>query len=271
MGYYTQIIQHKAFKNNCCYVFYNAAILFFCLLFRIKFIFKVSTKFVSFNLNFEPLNRSMGGRGVFMYREKIEPLMEYGLKFIRKDDVCIDAGANQGIYSIPFGKIVGSRGKVIAIEPMKYAQKIIKKNSQLNNLKNVKIFNGVVSDKNKQEILDLSKGVGSASITRNFGKKKILRVNSKTIDNLVKNYGLKKVNFIKMDIEGCEFLALNGARKTIQKFKPIICLECDVKSFKKINNFLKRFSYKAYLFDSNGSLFKIDKITEDQTNIFFYK
>jgi hypothetical protein len=55
---------------------------------------------------------------------------------------------------------------------MKYAQKIIKKNSQINNLKNIKVFNGVVSDKNKQEILDLSKGVGSASITRNFGKKK---------------------------------------------------------------------------------------------------
>lgn len=98
-----------------------------------------------------------------------------------------------------------------------------------------------------------------------------MRVNSKTIDNLVKNYGLKKVNFIKMDIEGCEFLALKGARKTIQKFKPTICLECDVKSFKKINNFLKRFSYKAYLFDNNGSLFKIDKIGEDQSNIFFYK
>lgn len=271
MSYYNQILEHKAFKDNRLYVLWNATTLFFCIFFRISFIFKVSTKLVNFKLNFEPLNRNMGGRGIFMYREKIEPLMEHGLKFIRKDDICIDAGANQGIYTIPFGKIVGSRGKVIAIEPMKYAQKIIKKNSQINNLKNVKVFDGVVSDKNKQEILDLSKGVGSASITRNFGKKKILRVNSKTIDNLVKNYGLKKVNFIKMDIEGCEFLALKGARKTIQKFKPTICLECDVKSFKKINNFLKRFSYKAYLFDSNGSLYKIDKIVEDQSNIFFYK
>jgi FkbM family methyltransferase len=270
MNYYNQILEHKAFKDNRLYVLWNAISLFFCLFFRISFIFRVTTKFVSFRLYFQPLNKNMGGRGIFLYREKIEPLMEYGLKFIRKNDICIDAGANQGIYTIPFGKIVGPGGQVVAIEPMKYAQIIIKENSKLNNLKNIKIFNGVVSDKNKKETLDFSNGVGSASITRDFGKKKILKVNSKTIDNLVKNYNIKKVNFIKMDIEGCEFLALQGARKTIQKFKPIICLECDVKGFKKINNFLKKFSYKAYLFDNNGSLFKIDKIRKDQSNIFFY-
>lgn len=269
MDYYNQIFNHKAFKENYFYVLWNAIILFFFLLFKIKCIFKISTKFVNFKLNFIPLEKKMGGRGIFLYREKIEPLMQYGLKFIRKDDVCIDAGANQGIYTIPFGKIVGSRGKVIAIEPMKYAQLIIKKNYQINNLKNIRIFNGVISDKNKKQTLDLSRGVGSASIIRDFGKKKILRVNSKTIDNLVKNYGLKNVNFIKMDIEGCEFLALKGAKKTIQRFRPIICLECSVKDFKKINNFLKKFSYKAYLFDSRGSLFEIGKITEEQSNIFF--
>jgi FkbM family methyltransferase len=269
MNYYRQIIEQKAFKENQFYVLWNAVLLFFFLLFKIKFIINISTKFTNFKLNFIPLDKKMGGRGIFLYREKIEPLMEYGLKFIRKNDICIDAGANQGIYSIPFGKIVGPKGKVIAIEPMKYAQKILKSNSQINNLKNIKIFNGVVSNKKKKEILDLSKGVGSASITRNFGQKKILKVNSETIDNLVKNYRVKKVNFIKMDIEGCEFLALQGAKKTIQKYKPIICLECDVKSFKKINNFLKKFSYKAYLFDNGGALFKIDKIVDDQSNIFF--
>ena len=269
MNYYNQFFKHKAFKENCFYVFWNAIILYFFLLFKIKFILKISTKFVNFKLNFTPLDKKMGGRGIFLYREKIEPLMQYGLKLIRKDDVCIDAGANQGIYTIPFGKIVGSSGKVLAIEPMKYAQAIIKKNCQINKLKNIIIFNGVISDKNRKETLDFSNGVGSASIIRDFGKKKILRVKSKTIDNLVKNYGLKNVNFIKMDIEGCEFLALKGAKKTIQRFRPIICLECSVKDFKKINNFLKKFSYKAYLFDSRGSLFEIGKITEEQSNIFF--
>jgi FkbM family methyltransferase len=271
MNYYNQILKHKAFKENHFYVLWNAIILYFFLIFKIKFILNISTKFINFKLKFMPLDKKMGGRGIFLYREKIEPLMEYGLKFIQKNDVCIDAGANQGIYSIPFAKIAGSKGKVIAIEPMKYAQEILKNNSKLNNLRNIKIFNGVISDKNKKEILDLTTGVGSASIVRDFGKKKILKVVSITIDSLVKKYRLKRINFIKMDIEGSELSALKGAKKTLKQFKPIICLESDVKNFSKIYNFLKKFSYKAYLFNNNGSLFKIKKITKDQSNIFFYR
>lgn len=268
MNYYSQLFKHIAFKQTPFYTLVNALILFLLLFFRIKILFKISTKFVDFKLSFEPLNKNMGGRGIFIFREKIEPLMQYGLKFISKGDICIDAGANQGIYTIPFAKIAGSKGKIIAVEPMRYAQEIIKKNIQINNLRNIKIFDGVISDKIKKYILDYSSGIGSASITRNFGGKKILKVNSITIDKLFKNYGLKKINFIKMDIEGCEFLALKGAAKTIKSFKPTICLECDVKNFQRIFSFLKGFSYKAYLF--NGSkLFKINKITENQSNIFF--
>ena len=269
MNYYNQILKHKAFNENKFYVLRNALFLFFLLLFKIKFILKISTKFVNFKLNFIPLDKKMGGRGIFLYREKIEPLMEYGLKFIQKKDICIDAGANQGIYSIPFAKIVGTKGKVLAIEPMKYAQEILKSNSKINNLKNIKIINGVISDENKKVILDLTNGVGSASITRDFGKKKVLKVVSTTIDDLVKSCGLKKINFIKMDIEGCEFSALKGAKKTLKKFKPIICLESDVRSFKRINNLLKKFSYQAYLFNNDGTLFRINKIISDQSNIFF--
>jgi FkbM family methyltransferase len=269
MNYYNQIIKHKAFNENKFYVLCNALFLFFFLLFKIKFILKISTKFVNFKLNFIPLDKKMGGRGIFLYREKIEPLMEYGLKFIQKNDICIDAGANQGIYSIPFAKIVGTKGKVIAIEPMKYAQEILKSNSKINKLKNIKIINGVISDENKKVILDLTNGVGSASITRDFGKKKVLKVVSTTIDDLVKSCGLKKINFIKMDIEGCEFSALKGAKKTLKKFKPIICLESDIRSFKRINNLLKKFSYQAYLFNNDGNLFRINKIISDQSNIFF--
>ena len=196
MNYYKQILEHRSFRKNFFSIAKNAFVLLFFLIFKRKIIFNVSTKFVSFKLNFEPLKKKMGGRGIFVYREKIEPLMEYGLKFISKNDTCIDAGANQGIYAIPFAKIIGSRGRVIAIEPMKYAQKIIKKNARLNNLKNISIFNGVVSSTSGKEILDYSDGVGSASIVRNFGKKNIIIVHAITIDSLVKKYGIKKVNFI---------------------------------------------------------------------------
>ena len=271
MNYYSQLFKHFSFREAPFNIFINAVVLSFLLFFRIRTFFKVSTKFVDFNLIFEPLNKRMGGRGIFLFREKIEPLMQYGLRFVSKGDICIDVGANQGIYTIPMAKIVGDKGSVISVEPMKYAQSIIKKNADINKLKNIKIINGVISDKTGIETLDFSIGAGPASITRNLGKKKILKVKSTTIDKLVSDNFLKKVNFIKLDIEGAELLALKGAKKTIQRFSPIICLECEVNRFGVIYNFLNKFSYNAYLFDANGKLLKIKSIKEDQSNIFFYK
>jgi FkbM family methyltransferase len=270
-NYYNQIFFHRSFINNFFYIFKNLFILTVFLILKKKFVFKISTKYTNFKLNFEPLKKKMGGRGIFVFREKIEPLMEYGLKLIKRDNICIDAGANQGIYTVPFAKIVGPNGRVIAIEPIKYAQELIIKNAKLNKLNNIHIFNGVVSSRNCSTILDLTEGVGSASITRNFGRKNFLKVRSVTIDVLIKNYNIKKVNFIKMDIEGSELSALKGAKETIKKNHPIICLECDIKSFDKINKFLKKFSYNAFLYNSRGSLYKINSISEDQSNIFFCK
>ena len=37
----------------------------------------------------------MGGRGLFLYREDLEPLLKYGHKLIKKGDIIIDGGANQ--------------------------------------------------------------------------------------------------------------------------------------------------------------------------------
>ncbi len=45
-------------------------------------------------------------------------------------------------------------------------------------------------------------------------------VSSVTIDDLVDEQGLKRVDMIKMDIEGAEVEALKGARETIQRFGP---------------------------------------------------
>ena len=42
-----------------------------------------------------------------------------------------------------------------------------------------------------------------------------------------KNYKLKKIDVIKLDIEGAEVFALQGALKTIMKFKPTIIMECN--------------------------------------------
>jgi hypothetical protein len=55
---------------------------------------------------------------------------------------------------------------------------------------------------------------------------------------------LRKVDLIKMDIEGEEYNALKGAIKTIRKFKPKIIIEIHSKNLReKILEFLKNYGY----------------------------
>jgi hypothetical protein len=54
-----------------------------------------------------------------------------------------------------------------------------------------------------------------------------LEVTLTTIDKLVAELGLPRVDFIKMDIEGAEVRALNGARNTIARFKPRMAITAE--------------------------------------------
>ena len=70
---------------------------------------------------------------------------------------------------------------------------------------------------------------------------------------------MKKINFIKLDIEGAEYSALLGAKNSIAKFKPIIYLENnDINRFNLIINFLKK-DYQPYYFEKNGKVAKLKK------------
>lgn len=51
-------------------------------------------------------------------------------------------------------------------------------------------------------------------------KPKIVKVPLTTIDTVVRDLGLTRVDFIKMDVEGAEISALRGAQTTIERFKP---------------------------------------------------
>ena len=64
-----------------------------------------------------------------------------------------------------------------------------------------------------------------------------------SIDNFVKKKNIKKIDFIKIDVEGHEYNVLQGAIKTINKFRPIIIFE-----FNEITKALSKYSYKDYAY-----------------------
>ncbi len=227
----------------------------------------------TFRFHYRHGKRYGGGRGLFLYRENIEDLMRFGDRFLKVGDVVIDGGANQGVFTTAFASHVGPTGRVIAIEPMPYAVDRVKQNAALNAFDPlVHVVQRALSDAHETVTLDLSRGVGAASITNDYGGAETTEVETTTIDTLVAEQKLTKVDFIKLDIEGAELKALQGAKNTLSTCRPAICMEISVGSGSDVeeaaHHHLVSLGYDAYEF-VQGKLEKLRKLTPPHVNVFY--
>jgi FkbM family methyltransferase len=124
--------------------------------------------------------------------------------------IVIDAGANIGIFTI-LAAIQATRGKIYAVEPEKRNFKFLNDNLKANNLANVLTINAALADKRGTTSLFLASNPPSHSIIRSRdGTKGIQACETTTIADLICQYSLDRVDFLKMDIEGAEFLVFKN-------------------------------------------------------------
>lgn len=107
--------------------------------------------------------------------------------------------------------------KIYSFEPDKFNFNKIRKLSLLNNLKNIVPVKMGLGDKNCKLKMNLN---GCASYILDSGSEEIELT---TIDSFSKKHHLN-VGLIKMDIEGLELEAIQGAEKTIRKNKPVLLI-----------------------------------------------
>jgi FkbM family methyltransferase len=135
---------------------------------------------------------------------------------LEDDEVFLDAGAYTGDTIDKFLKESYSKAykKIYAFEPCINSYNKLK--SSQSKTPNIKIMNiGLWNKKGTLHFMDTSNYESRIS----FKGKNIINVD--TIDNLLNGH---KVTFIKMDIEGSEIEALQGAIKTIQVNKPKLAI-----------------------------------------------
>ena len=140
---------------------------------------------------------------------------------LQRGDTVIDAGANIGLFTIKAGKEVGPEGRVIAIEPDETHLNFLRRNIEANRLTNIEIVpKGVWSEKIERNLY-LYDNTGHHSLYSNEEFPKgckqtgTVKLELDTIDNISGELGCKKVDFIKMDIEGAELEALAGAKEAL--------------------------------------------------------
>lgn len=161
-----------------------------------------------------------------------------------KEGVFVDVGANIGHLSINVAK--NPKTKIYSFEPEASNIKVFEKNISLNNLKNINIIKKGLSDREgffDFYVLGKNSGGNSLIDLKKGGIK--VKIPVTTLDNFYKENKIKRLDFLKIDVEGAEIKVLNGAKETLKKFKPPIIFESwDENSLKKVKDFLFILGYE---------------------------
>jgi FkbM family methyltransferase len=142
---------------------------------------------------------------------------------VEPGDVVIDAGGCWGDTALYFAHMAGRTGHVFSFEFSADNLAIFQTNLELNStLKgNITVVPQAVWNRSGEKVSCQGEGPSSSLAASENSSS---QVKTKAIDDLVREEGLQKVDFIKMDIEGAELNALRGAEQTIKAFRPKLAI-----------------------------------------------
>lgn len=152
---------------------------------------------------------------------------KYFAQNISSGQSVLDLGANVGSYSLLFAKLVGPEGRVISFEPGPKSFDLLKQNIAANGYTNIEAVNAAVSDRNGDAELFVCPTGESDNrlegvLDRSSGWPSVT-VRCYTVDDYLQD---QRIDMVKIDIQGSEFAALRGMRRTIELNKAIkIALE----------------------------------------------
>ena len=211
------------------------------------------------------------GKSFDFYGEAFENQINFMSRFVGQDDVVLDGGANMGAMTIPLAKRCS---RVIAFEPQEFLYYILCGNIAANNLTNVRAYMNpldavsgrvVAFPRPSDDYFGEGHFAGVAGTSINLDGKNCL--GTKCIDQLF----LDRLDFVKMDVEGAELMALFGGRDTLEQFKPVMFVEALPNNFEDIQLALRRHNYVGYLvstdyFNPNNFLGKSRDVLQNKSH-----
>ena len=189
--------------------------------------------------------------------------------YINKDETVIDCGANIGYYTNFFRAIVGKKGCVHAFEPVPSTFEYLTNNTLVySNYNNYCLNNvGLYKEESTKNIYIPDSISGHASLNQHkeaWNAHKIVKKEIKliTLDAYIKNNEIKKVDFMKIDVEGSEIDVLKGSKLTLLKNKPNLHFEVNSEllhdsqhTVHELWELLKELNYKKiYYYDKDPKL-----------------
>jgi FkbM family methyltransferase len=204
---------------------------------------------------------------------------------LRASDVFFDVGANVGFFTVMAARIVGDSGHVYAFEPLPRLARLLRKSAARNLLGNVTIIEAVVgktqgrasvaamTDSAYSHVMD-----GALAIDDSHGTWKPVSVESVTLDEYVGRVVRRVPRLIKMDIEGSEIEAIDGARSILsQADGPDVICEVGYPHLARFGHtpeeLFGRFQAMGFvpLNPNTGREMRLADLSEHNYNVFFKK
>lgn len=178
---------------------------------------------------------------------------------LRLNSVVLDVGALFGQYTLLAAKYA-PQGRVLAFEPSPTSRQRLEEHIRRNRLANVAVVPAAVSDKPGRAQFQLSADAGNNGLVRGDRTtiaRETIEVAVTTIDAAVEQAGLPRVDMIKMDVEGAEWLALQGAYATLRQYQPLLLVEIERAGQEQLGGTPEQLG--SYLRDLGYQLYRLDR------------
>jgi FkbM family methyltransferase len=153
-----------------------------------------------------------------------EHIVQCASEYIRSGTTVVDVGANFGQMTLQFARLAGESGRVIAIEADDYVHHVLRQNLQVNGVENVTTVNKAAHVTPGLQVFFPDQDFVRFQSYGSYGLDPNARTGRSVETITVDSLNIEApVSFMKVDVQGSDLFALQGAKQTILRHRmPII-------------------------------------------------
>jgi FkbM family methyltransferase len=191
-------------------------------------------------------------------------------KLIRPGDYCVDIGAHLGYFTLRLSRLVGSTGKVFAIEPMPPFHATLQGQLRRRRADNVTLYQVALGGDGEY----VEMGIPDTSGAKHFAMARVIdsnphlhfgetqKIKNESGDRLFGD--LPRLDYVKCDVEGLEYSVFASMKKTLEKHHPILLCEFFDRDMRiRFHELVEPFGYAPFALEK-GKLVPIDVYAEGQ-------
>ena len=191
-------------------------------------------------------------RDLARYVEGFEPLtIDWTRRVVRPGMTAVDVGAALGLFSLDLWRLVGPRGRVVAIEPADTNMDLLVRNVR-NNRATVEVVQAAASNDDGTREFFLTASSDSHAFYHHplIDPSRTVKVRTVRLDSVI-----ERADFIKIDVEGAEVEVLEGATRLLRDRPPLVvewvpsCQRAAGNEVGDLPSFLRSLGYELEVFD----------------------